>query len=107
MFCSREKLIGLINTNAVERSMDTPECMMADESRHVTKEDGHMGALSTYMRHGWPSNRAEVLKGVQPYWFFRDEVVVIDRIEIKGRRIIGSASLQKKHLISFMSTTWV
>ena len=68
---------------------------MAEEIRHATLEDDKMGALSTCVIHGWPSTRTEVIKE-QPYLSFRDEVVVIDGIAIKGRIRKISPSLWKR-----------
>ena len=48
--------------------------------------------------HGWLSTKAEVQKDLQSYWSFRDEIVIIDEISMKGRRIIVPASLQNKIL---------
>ena len=41
-----------VNINTIETCTDTPECMMVEESRYETKEDEHIGALSTYVIHG-------------------------------------------------------
>ena len=49
--------------------------------------------LSEYVLHGWPSMRAEVLKGLQPYWSSRDEIAIIDGTIMKRKRIIVQASL--------------
>ena len=48
----------------------------------------------------WSSHgkKGEVVIEVQPYWSFRDEVVVIDWIAMKDRRIIIPTSLQKSEL---------
>ena len=34
---------------------------MAAEIRHATIENDHISTLSTYVIHGWPSTRAEVI----------------------------------------------
>ena len=68
--------------------MNAQTFMTADDIRFTTKEDDHTHTLSAYMIHQWPSTRAELIKDVQPYWPSRDEVVVIDRIAMKCRRIM-------------------
>ena len=50
----------------------------------ATIEDDHINVLSTCMMHGWQSTRAEVIKEVQLYWSFRDEIAVIVRIVMKS-----------------------
>ena len=54
--------------------------------------------LSTYVIHDWPMTRAEVREEVKLYWSFRDKVVVINGIMMKGRRILIPALLQKRAL---------
>ena len=75
-----------------------PRIHAAQEIRYVALEDDHLTMLSTYVMHGWPSTRSEVIRGVQQNWSFRDEVAVIDGIAMKGRNIIITASLQKRAL---------
>ena len=72
--------------------------MMTEEIRHATPGNDHIKVLSHYVMHGWPSTRAEVLKEIQPYWSSRDEVAVIDRIAMKGRRIIMPVALHRTTL---------
>ena len=36
-----------LNMNAIGTCTDIPECMTAEEIRHVTIKDEHIGALST------------------------------------------------------------
>ena len=76
--------------------------MTAEEIRLATIDYKHIGMLSNYVLHGLPAVKSEVQKEVQPYWSFRDEIVIIDRITIKERRIIRPTSLQRKHLISYI-----
>ena len=49
-----------------------------------TIDNEHIGLLSNYVLHVWPSTKLEVKNEVQPYWSFRDEIVVIDGIDRKG-----------------------
>ena len=76
--------------------MDIPDCMRAEEIRSVTIDDEHLGILPNNVLHSWPSMRAEVQKGSQLYWSFRDEIAIIYGITMKGKRIIIPASLQEK-----------
>ena len=70
--------------------------MTTEEIRHGTIDDDHLIELSTYVTYGWPLTRADIVNEVQPYWFFRDEVVFTDGIMMKGGKIIIPGSLQKR-----------
>ena len=77
-----------LNIHAIEICTDNPECMIAAIIRCANLGDNHIGALSTYVMHRWPSSRAEVIKEVQPYWSFIK--TAIDRVGMKGRRKISA-----------------
>ena len=85
-----------LNITAIVVCLDISECMSAKEIMNAKKDDDHLYAYppTTYMIHGWPLTTTEVNEELQPYWLFRDNIVVIDRIAMKGRRIIIPASLQ-------------
>ena len=51
--------------------------------------------LLEYVFNGWPSRKAEV-QDLQPYWSFRDEILIIDRITMKGRRIKSICMITKE-----------
>ena len=50
---------------------------------------------SSYSMVGHPY-KFEIQKELQPYWSFRDEIAIIDRIAIKGRTKMIPALLQDK-----------
>ena len=60
--------------------------MTAEEIRVAILDDEHLGILSEHVLYNWSSTKAEVQKELQPYWSFRDESIIIDRITMKGRR---------------------
>ena len=47
--------------------MDIPDYMATKEIRSVTIDDKYICMISDYVMHGWPSMRAEVQIGLQPY----------------------------------------
>ena len=61
----------------------------------------HKGALRHAIRklilHSWTSKKAEVQKELQPYWSFRDDILVIDRTAMNDRRMIVSTAQQDKN----------
>ena len=66
----------------------------------ATLDGEHLGMLSELMLYSWPSTKTEVQKELQPYLLFRDEIAIIDRIAMKGKRIIVLAALQDKAVTS-------
>ena len=72
--------------------------MTAEEVRKTTLEDKYLNAVAELILHNSPSSKFEVQEELQPYWSFRDEIVVIDGIAIKGKRITVPASIQDKTL---------
>ena len=73
--------------------MEIPDCMSAEKFRSATIDDEHLRMLSEYVSCGWSSMRAEICKLIHLYWSFRDEIVVIDGIALKGERIMITVSL--------------
>ena len=54
--------------------------------------------LSKYILYRWQLTKAELQKETQSYWSFRDEIVVIDMIAVKGIIITIPTLVQKKDL---------
>ena len=82
----------------MQRITDIPDRMTAEEIRIVSLEGGNFSALAEFILHSLPPTRTEVQKELQPYWLFRDETAITDRIAMKGRKITISTSLQDKAL---------
>ena len=82
----------------IESSRDISDSMRVEEIRLVTLDDYHLGMLSKYVMHSWPSTKAEVHRELHPYWSFREEIIIIGGIAMKDRKIIVSTSLQGKAL---------
>ena len=51
-----------LNINAIETFTNILEYILAEEAKCATLKDNHIGALSTYVVHGWQSKGAEVIK---------------------------------------------
>ena len=84
-----------VDINAIEACTVIPEYMTAEEISHAMQHYDHLNALMMYVIHGWPSTGVEVKEDVQPYWPFRDNKVVIDRITMKGKRNMIPVFLHK------------
>ena len=63
------------------------------EIRPANLDDEQLSMLSEYVINDWLSTNAEVQKEIQPYLQFRDKIVIIDGVAIKGKRIIVPALL--------------
>ena len=74
-----------IITIAIESFTDIPDCIITEEIRIATFDDQHIGMLPEPILFGWPLTKAEVQKDPQLYWSFRDEIVIMNGIAIKGR----------------------
>ena len=54
----------------------------------ATKDDDKLGILKHIIQQGWPKTIREVPSKIQPYWTFREELTIEDRLVLKGTRII-------------------
>ena len=70
--------------------------MTAEEKRTATLDDEHISIISELILYSWPLTKAGVLKDLQPYVSFRDEITMIDGTAMKGRSIIIPRALQDK-----------
>ena len=65
------------------------------ELRQETASDSAMIELAKIIQEGWPNHKQKVPKQVREYWTFRDELVVIDGLILKGETIIVPQALRK------------
>lgn len=63
--------------------------------RAATKEDEAMQALKQLIINGWPQDKNELVDTVKCYWSFREELVVVEDLIMKGDRILIPTSLRK------------
>ena len=59
-----------------------------NQIRIVTKEDNELALLKHTITQGWPSTIKEVPNVLQPYWTFREELMVEDGIVLRGTHIV-------------------
>ena len=79
--------------------MDIPECISIEEIQHVLSQDAHLQQLKTFIIAGWPHTKDELHTDIRPYWPYRDKLVVIDGVILKGRHIIIPDSLKQQVLM--------
>ena len=80
--------------SVIKSCIDILDCMRAEEIRMAILDNENTCMLSELVFQGWPSMKAEVQKDLQSHWSFIDEIMVIDRSEMKCNRMIIPAALQ-------------
>ena len=70
--------------------------MTTEEIREVTLEDEQFSAWAELKFHSWPCTKTRVQKELYPYWSFRDELAIIDRIGIKGWQKNNHANITRQ-----------
>ena len=61
-------------------------------------QDTYLQQLKTFIIVGWQHTKDELQTNIRPYWPYRDELVVIDDVLLKGRCIIIPDSLKQQVL---------
>ena len=69
-----------------------------DRNTKVSSQDNHLQQLKSFIIAGWPDTKDELHVDLSPYWSYRDELVVIDGIILKGRCIDIPNSLRQQIL---------
>lgn len=59
-----------------------------------TQSDLSLQALSDYIRSGWPKCMQDLPENLRQYWCFRDELIILDGLVMKGNRIVVPANMQ-------------
>ena len=71
----------------------------ADQIREAIQESDEQQELMKYILNGWPISGKNLSAKVNPYYAFRDELVIEDGIIVKQQRVVIPKSLQKEYLI--------
>ena len=86
----------------IQTTTDVPECISMTDLQQASSQDSHIQKLIFYFIYfiitSWPNSKDEVSKELKPYWSYRDELVVIDGMVLKGRHIIIPNSLKQQVL---------
>ena len=78
--------------------VDMPECISIEEIQHASLQDVYLQQLKTFIIAGLPHTKDELHIKIRPYWLYRDKLVVIDGVILKGRHIIIPDSLKQQVL---------
>ena len=90
-----------ILADAIQSVMDMPECLSMAEIQHVSSQDNHLQQLKNLIIAGWSDTKDELHADLRPYWLYRDKLVVIDDVILKGRHIVIPNSLRQQILNQF------
>ena len=84
-----------IQVDAIQSAIDMPECISVVEiQQQASTQDDHLQKLKNLIIAGWSNTKDELHVNLKPYWLYRDELVVIDGVILKGRHIIIPTSLR-------------
>ena len=87
-----------VRVDIIQTATDMLECLSMTELQQVLSQDDHLQKLKNIIIAGWPDSKDEIMAELKPYWSYRDELVVIDGIILKGRHIIIPNSLRQQVL---------
>ena len=80
---------------------DIPECISISQIQQLSSQDEHLQWLKCFIIAGWLSTKNELHNDLRPYWSYRDDLAVIDRVVMKGRHIAIPAVLKQQALDQF------
>ncbi|XP_062591098.1 uncharacterized protein K02A2.6-like [Saccostrea cucullata] len=69
-----------------------------DRIRYETAQDSQLVTLTSIILNGWPEHLAQCPYSVREFWNIRDELSVVDKLVMKGQRIVIPRSLQSEML---------
>ena len=75
-----------------------PDKPVIDWIREETSKDTTLQLLTKYIRNGLPMDQKKLPKELHPYWNYRDELSMEDRILLKSYRILIPCTLQMEML---------
>ena len=87
-----------IQVDTIQNAMDMLEYLSMAEIQQASSQDDHLQQLKSLIIAGWLESTDKLHADLRPYWSYRDELVVIDGIILKGRCIIMPNSLRQQVL---------
>ena len=87
-----------IRVDAIQASMNVPECMLVQQIQQATALDEHLQQLKGFIIAGWPESKEQLDQDIRMYWSFRDDMTVIDDITMKGTYIVIPEVLKQQAL---------
>ena len=69
-----------------------------NEVLQETTKDKELQLFKHYISTGWPAKRSQIPVFLQPYWNFRDELMIESSILIKNSKVLIPGTLKQKYL---------
>ena len=66
--------------------------------RAETHADPTLSKLRQHVVSGWPESMQDLSQDLHPYWCFRDELVILDGLLMKGNRVVVPSALRTETL---------
>ena len=66
-----------------------------DEVLQETTKDKELQSLKHYISTGWPAKRSQIPVFLQPYWNFRDELMIESGILMKNSKVLIPETLKQ------------
>lgn len=66
--------------------------------RAETHSDPTLSKLRQHVINGWPESMQDLSEDLHPYWCFRDELVILDGLLMKGNRVVVPSALRTETL---------
>ena len=70
-----------------------------EKIRDMTKCNETLQVLTSTVANGWPQYRNQCPEDTVPFWNFRDEIVVLNGVLLKGNRVIIPKNKQEEGLM--------
>ena len=87
-----------IRIDAIQSATDIPEYMSISQIQQAFTQDDHLQCLKSFIIAGWLSTKEELDRDLKPYWSYRDDLVAIDGVVMKGRQIVIPTALKQQVL---------
>ena len=87
-----------IKVNTIWIATDIPECVSISQIQQIFTQDDHLQCLKSFIITGGPNTKEELHTDLKPYWSYRGELAIINRVMLKGRCIIIPTSFKQQVL---------
>ena len=73
-----------------------PTCL--ESLQEETKADSTLASLTDLIITVWPDSMQDLPVNLHPYWCFQDVLTILDRLVMKGSRVVIAASMRHRTL---------
>ena len=83
-----------VRVDAIQISMNEPECMSIQLIQQAIVQDEHLQWLKGYIITGWPEIKDQVQCDIRDYWSFKGDMAVIGENQNEGQTCYYTRGLQ-------------